>query len=65
MDSLTTYTEQGYSLPDGWTPEKVAAERERYGIRDIFVPVVSVAGVATGWGVPCIAGVPLRHLARE
>ena len=38
-------------LPDGWTEERVEAERKRWGINPRFRPLAT-AGGAVAWGVP-------------
>lgn len=38
------------SLPQGWTWERVEAERARWGIAENMVPVASVPGACVAWG---------------
>lgn len=37
-------------LPDGWTWERVVAERARWGMGPEMVPEVTVPGACTAWG---------------
>lgn len=38
------------TLPEGWTWDRVEAERAKWDIDDNMVPVVVVPGVCAGWG---------------
>lgn len=40
-----------YTLPEGWTWDRVAKERQKWGIDKRQFPLVSALG-ATAWGVP-------------
>jgi hypothetical protein len=40
-----------YSLPNGWTWQDVADQREKHDIHERFFPIASGGG-AMGWGVP-------------
>jgi hypothetical protein len=55
-----SYEEQGYRLPEGLSWDMVAERRARWGIADLLVPV-AVAPGCLGWGVPFLAGKPLKH----
>lgn len=50
------YLENGYKLPEGWTWEKVYAERKRTNTGEIYVPIRVLLSIVV-WGVPlnCIA----------
>ena len=54
------YIDQGYTLPEGMTWERVDELRARWGVNPLLVPEV-VAGGCVGWGVPCVDGKPMRH----
>lgn len=54
------YFDQGYKLPDGWTLERIAEERAKYEIGEIYVPIASGHG-CVAWGVPMIDGEFLSH----
>jgi hypothetical protein len=55
-----SYLEQGYCLPEGLTWERVAELRRRWDVDPVFVPLARSPG-CIGWGVPFIAGRPLKH----
>jgi hypothetical protein len=56
-----SYLDQGYVLQDGLTWKDIARTRARWDIAPIYVPVALMPGICTGWGVPFVGGVPLRH----
>lgn len=60
-DILRFYQQQGYELPAGITAEAVIEQQRQYKMDPIFVPIASVPGVCTGWGVPFKDGKPLMH----
>lgn len=37
------------TLPEGWTWERVEAQRTKWGISDDFIPVAQVPGAAVAW----------------
>lgn len=41
-----------YSLPTGWTWERVTLERAKWDIGENLLPLAVVSGVCVGWGVP-------------
>ncbi len=55
-----SYLEQGYELPEGLTWEMVAERRRQWDVDPIFVPLAVSPG-CIGWGVPFVAGRPLKH----
>jgi len=60
----SAFVAQGYSLPAGWTWERVRQVREQYDIRAYLVPVASAGGVVA-WGVPMVDGRPLLWRGAE
>lgn len=54
------YVDQGYELPEDTTWAEVHVFRDTLDIGDIYVPIVSGAGV-TAWAVPYKDGRPMEH----
>ena len=55
------YVAQGYRLPKGITWEMVHAHRAKYSMQEYLVPIVTVPGVCSAFGVPFKAGRPMTH----
>lgn len=54
------YIDQGFTLPDGMTWERVAKMRTEYEVGDIYVPIGPGPGCWT-WGVPMRDGEFMAH----
>lgn len=61
-DPITAnYIGQGYTLPEGWTFQRLADHRAAWDIAPHMVPVAVTPGCCVGWGTPMLNGEYLRH----
>ena len=59
--TLEEYVNQGYKIPDGYTPGIIQDVQWLWMISDIYVPI-TWANHVVAWGVPHNAdGSPMKH----